>query len=105
MPTALLPPSVVASGDAVQNLHDSLVDTGIQEWATYSEALSPTQKILAQTIVPEADPAMRRVFSKGPEPSLARAARSEDEIAEDLNLPVNSVRRLATELDEKLKNR
>lgn len=100
-----LPESMISeAGAAVRNLHESLMDPDTQEWAADSESLDPTQQVFAQTIVPQFDPVMKQILDKWGEDQV-RGVPLDNEISQDLNMPVNSVRRLATELDKKLRTK
>jgi hypothetical protein len=82
----------------------SLADASTQEWAKGSDGLSSVQQVLAEVIVPAFDPVTRRLLDKRDQLE-PREAPLEDEISTDMNIPVNSVRRLASELDKKIKGR
>jgi hypothetical protein len=99
------PESVIfEAAETVESLLVSLADASTQEWAKGSDGLSSVQQVLAEVIVPAFDPVTRRLLDKRDQLE-PREAPLEDEISTDMNIPVNSVRRLASELDKKIKGR
>jgi hypothetical protein len=95
-------------GQAIDRLRVALADADVRDWAAQSESLGPLQRALATAIEPDSDPIVRKVMSKRsltPESLQSSEGLSEYDLSRELDIPVSSVRRVAGELDGKLRER